>query len=349
MADFRTGLFRATLDALYYSRAYTALAGLTSGVGVIFTLHQVRLEEREGFAPNRILEVTQDFLKRAVDKVREHGLDIVDMDEARHRLLHGGAPFAVFTFDDGYRDNYELALPVMQAADAPMTVYVPTSFMQGCGQLWWLALERIIARTNSIDVTLAGEPYIAACDNEESKWEVFNTIYWAMRGMEEDEQRAFIEKLAEDHGYSLRKLCDCECLSWDELADFAGEKGVQIGAHTVHHYALARLDEDMALEEMREGRRILEERLGRPVRHFSFPYGGPDSAGARDFALAERLGFHTAVTTRPGVLYPEHARHLTALPRVSLNGAYQKERYIDVFLSGVPFALYNGFRRVNAA
>lgn len=349
MPDIRTGLFRATLDALYYSKAYSALSPITKGVGVIFTLHQVTKREREGFAPNKILEVTQEFLKSTIGKVRDRGLDIVDMDEAKRRLQHGGDPFAVFTFDDGYRDNYELALPVMQAEGAPMTVYVPTSFMEGTGQLWWLALERIIASSHAMDITLRGEPYIASCESEEDKWEVYNNIYWAMREMSEDDQRSYIEKMAEDHGYDLKRLCNSECMTWDEFDDFAEEKGVHIGAHTVNHYAIARLDEERALYEMREGRRILEERLNRPINHFSFPYGAPSAAGLRDFGLAEKLGFATAVTTRPGVLFAEHSKHMMALPRVSLNGCYQKERYVDVFLSGVPFALYNGFKRVNAA
>jgi peptidoglycan/xylan/chitin deacetylase (PgdA/CDA1 family) len=65
--------------------------------------------------------------------------------------------------------------------------------------------------------------------------------------------------------------------------------------------------------------------------------------------LAQCLGFKTAVTTRPGVLYPEHREYLTALPRVSLNGQFQALRFIDVFLSGAPFALWNRFKRVDNA
>ena len=69
----------------------------------------------------------------------------------------------------------------------------------------------------------------------------------------------------------------------------------------------------------------------------------------REFAMARELGFKTAVTTRPGVLFPEHRDYLMALPRISINGDYQDSRYVEVLLSGTATALWNRFRHVNAA
>ena len=86
----------------------------------------------------------------------------------------------------------------------------------------------------------------------------------------------------------------------------------------------------------------------RPV-HFSYPVGDRTSAGQREFHVAMQAGFKTAVTTRPGALFPEHAAHLTALPRISLNGEYQQRRYAKVLTSGVATAVWNRFRRVDAA
>jgi peptidoglycan/xylan/chitin deacetylase (PgdA/CDA1 family) len=89
--------------------------------------------------------------------------------------------------------------------------------------------------------------------------------------------------------------------------------------------------------------------LGARPAHLSYPYGDAGSAGAREFAIAAELGFKTAVTTRPGVLFRSHAKHLTALPRISLNGEYQQLRYVRVLLSGSATAIWNGFRRAEAA
>ena len=70
-------------------------------------------------------------------------------------------------------------------------------------------------------------------------------------------------------------------------------------------------------------------------------------AAARDFALVGEFGFSTATTTRKGVLFPEHADHLHALPRVSLNGDFQNLPHLRALLSGAPFILKNGMRRLD--
>jgi peptidoglycan/xylan/chitin deacetylase (PgdA/CDA1 family) len=99
---------------------------------------------------------------------------------------------------------------------------------------------------------------------------------------------------------------------------------------------------------MTESRARLRAELGVEAAHFCFPYGGRGAAGGREFALAEKAGFASAVTTRPGMLFPEHRQRLAALPRLSVNGRHQSVAALDILLSGAPFALMNGGRRVAA-
>ena len=147
----------------------------------------------------------------------------------------------------------------------------------------------------------------------------------------------------------LRSFCDELCMSWAEIAQLAADPLVTIGAHTVTHCILKKVGEDAVRSEMRESAAVLEAALGKRPQHFSYPFGDPTSAGPREFAIAGALGFKTAVTTRPGVLFAEHRDHLMALPRVSLNGEYQQRRYVRVLMSGAGTAMWNGFRRVDAA
>ena len=122
MTNWKTTAFKAGLDALYFSGAHHMLAPFARGTGVIFTLHHVREASGRRFSPNRILQVTPDFLDAVIERVRTHDIDIVSIDEAHRRLTTPGEHkrFVVFTFDDGYRDNLEVAYPIMKKHDAPL-------------------------------------------------------------------------------------------------------------------------------------------------------------------------------------------------------------------------------------
>ena len=99
--------------------------------------------------------------------------------------------------------------------------------------------------------------------------------------------------------------------------------------------------------ELENGRAVIEAALGVRPQHLAYPVGDRSAAGAREFKIAAELGFKTAVTTRPGVVFRRHSGHLTALPRISLNGDFQRPRYARVLVSGAATAMWNGFRPVN--
>jgi peptidoglycan/xylan/chitin deacetylase (PgdA/CDA1 family) len=138
-------------------------------------------------------------------------------------------------------------------------------------------------------------------------------------------------------------------MDWNEIAEIAADPLATIGAHTVNHTMLAKASDDVVRAELKLSRAVLETALGAAPAHLAYPYGDHSTAGAREFRIAAELGFKTAVTTRPGVLFAEHGEHLMALPRVSLNGKYQQERYLPVLMSGAATTVWNGFRRVDAA
>jgi peptidoglycan/xylan/chitin deacetylase (PgdA/CDA1 family) len=130
-------------------------------------------------------------------------------------------------------------------------------------------------------------------------------------------------------------------MDWDDVRTIAGHPLATIGAHTVNHYNLKRLSEEKAFSEMADAARILEFELGTLPRHMAYPYGYAAAVCHREVALAKQAGFVSAVTTRHGLLHPEHANHLLALPRISVNGRYQRVAHIRTMLSGVTTPLAN--------
>lgn len=341
MANRSNTLFKAALSAMHYSGAGSLIAPFTSGDGVIFMLHHVTPEPQGAFAPNRILKVTPQFLESVVQQVTAAGFDVISLDDVPQRLSGPphARPFAVFTLDDGYRDNREHAYPIFRKYGVPFTIYVATAYADGNGELWWLALEEALKRLTAVTVEMGDETRTFPLTTATEKDAAFTAIYWWMRAQPEDKTRALVRRLAAQAGLDMAQQCRDLVMTWDEIRDLASDPLVNIAAHTRHHYALGRLMPDDARAEMVESIARIEAELGRPCRHFSYPYGCEISAGEREFALAAELGIMTAVTTRKGLLYRRDANAMTALPRLSLNGDFQDNRYVKVLLSGAPFAL----------
>lgn len=348
-------MFRSGLDLLYFSGASRALAGSCGGLGAIFMLHHVRpaVSTRSGFAPNAGLEVTAEFLDATIAHVRARGYDIVSLDEAVERIVdgdkNGRAPFVAFTLDDGYADNRRHAWPVFTRHRCPFTIFVAPAIADGVCELWWRALEEVIAAHDRVEADIGGETWRLDTATTALKQEAFRRLYWPVRQMAEADQRVWIRRFADAHGFDLDGYCRSQAMTWDELRDIATDELCTIGAHTINHFALAKLDDRQALDELVGSRRRIGEELGSEPDLFAYPYGDAGSAGERDFALARKAGYRAAVTTRKGLLRGEHANRLWSLPRVSLNGGYQKVRYVDVLLSGAAFALWGKIRRREVA
>ena len=292
------------------------------------------------------------FLEAVIESLRRAGIEFVSLDEMHRRLIARDFTrrFVCLTFDDGYRDNAVWAYPILKARGVPFAIYVPTSFADGQGELWWLVLEKVIAANARVVLPADGAERTFECATPAAKAETFDTIYWWLRGLEsEAELRASVNALAQRYAVDVAALCNDLCMSWDELKALAADPLVTIGAHTVNHVMLKKTSESAARHEMAASAAAIERKLGTRPAHFSYPIGDPTSAGPREFRIAREIGFKTAVTTRPGVLFPEHGEHLTALPRLSLNGEYQRLRYVEVLMSGAATALWNGFARVDAA
>jgi len=331
------------LSALHYSGADSMLAPFTRGIGAIFVLHHVSAEKPGRFEPNRIRKVAPQFLELVIRQVRQSGFEIVSLDEAHFRLIEGdyGKPFVCFTFDDGYRDNLEHAYPIFKQHRLPFAVYIPTDYADGRGDLWWLALEKVISQVDTLTLKMDGTLRRLRCSTPAEKDTTFHTVYWWLRSIDEVDARGTVRELCDGIDFDADSLSTDLMMSWAEIRQLAADPLVTIGGHTRRHYALARLTLAEAHAEIEKSVRRIEQETGKPCRHFSYPYGDAASAGPREFALVKELGLRTGVTTRNGLIHPRHALELAALPRISLNGDYQKPRYVKVLLSGAPFALLN--------
>ena len=352
MNSLQKTLVRGGFETLYFSAAHHLMRPFVAGFGVILTLHHVRPPRFDRFQPNRLLEIRPSFLDDVLRWLRRSGLDLVSLDEMHRRLMSGSPArrFVCITIDDGYRYTLQWAYPILKRHQVPFTVYIATSFPDLFGELWWLALEAVVARNKRVRLLVDGREQAFECASVAEKRHVFQQLYGWLRSLRTEETlRNVVRDLAGRYRVDLSAFCDELCMSWEELTTLAADALVTVGAHTVNHVMLAKVPEKSARSEMEMSRSVIEAALGRRPDHLSYPVGDATSAGFREFRIASELGFLTAVTTRPGMIFPEHRDHLTALPRISLNGEHQQMRYVRVLLAGAATAMWNGFRRVNAA
>lgn len=321
---------------------------LTRGQGAILMFHNVRPANPRAYAPNQPLEITPEFLETTIQLLARLKYEVIPVADVTARLTaNDGRRFAALTFDDGYRDNLEFAAPILQRHATPYTIYVTTGFVNRTSRLWWLELEAAIGLLDHIDIEIAGDRFSVAARTPEEKCNAYVGAYAFLRNHDESVMLDRISALLAQSG-ARDDFCHL-CMTWDEIRTATQDPLCTIGAHTLTHARLAKYDESFVRHELLESRDVIEREIGRPVVHLAFPFGDNLSAGPREFAIAQECGYETALTTRPGVLFPNHRDYLTALPRLAVHGGWQNVRSLESLLTGAPFALWNLGRRVNVS
>ncbi|WP_205909105.1 polysaccharide deacetylase family protein [Neorhizobium lilium] len=324
--------------------AAMAVAGLmpqARGLGAIFTLHHVRPHDRRAFEPNRHLEVTPDFLSSAIEQLRSDGYEFVRLSDIPRLLAEpAGRPFAAFTLDDAYRNNAEHALPVFAAHDVPFTIFVAQGFAERTHTLWWETLTDILGREREIRFDFgAGEESVPLTSVHQKLAAFERFVPLVMTGKDEAGAISRIDALARLHGIDPLAITADLTMSPDELKALFDHPLVDYGAHTVSHRAISRLSPEEARYEMQQSADYLQALTGERPVSIAYPYGTAQAICERDQAAARELGLTVGVTTRPGTLHAVDLNRLTALPRISLNGYFQRARYVSALASGIPFRL----------
>ena len=231
---------------------------------------------------------------------------------ARARQLPAGA--VAVTFDDGYADNLEAALPALERHGVPATVFVATSFV-GERRFWWDELDMALLgpgrRPARLELELAGERRSWPTTGERERAVAHAELQAALRGAAVQAIAPAIELLRQWAGAELREDGAGRPLSPDELGRLAASDLVEVGAHSRRHGSLASQDAQTLRDEVEGSRDDLEGWLGKPPAAFSYPFGDRRPRAAR---TVRRAGFELAVSTGLGAVSWLSGRY--DLPRV---------------------------------
>jgi peptidoglycan/xylan/chitin deacetylase (PgdA/CDA1 family) len=311
-----------------------------AGLGTIFTLHHVRPPLPRRFAPNAHLEVSPEFLDRAIARLKRDGYEFVALDTlpSRTRSASGKRPFVAFTLDDGNRDNLDHALPIFARHNAPFTVFVAQGLSERTHGIWWETLAELLGRLGRLTFDFGSGEEFLPLGKDSQKHAAFARFAAFVHSHEENEAVGRIDELARRHGLEPLNLVHASIMERSELRQLARHPLASLGAHTVSHRALARLPETEAAAEMALSADYVADIAGKRPAAIAYPYGTNEAVSPREGRLAAELGFSVGVTTRPGTIKATNGNALM-LPRLSLNGHYQKPRYAAALASGIPMRL----------
>ncbi len=345
-------VLRVAFDTLHFSGLTALTRNFLRGRGAIFCLHHVCPGggRQQGFYPNSKLEIVPEFLASLINHVRMRGYQTLSLGDAVAQLKSSPKnekPFAVFTLDDGYKDNQIYAQPVFNDLNCPYTIFVAPRIAEGTCELWWRILELIIAQNKNVSGQIGDFSFNLLCSTETEKWVAWNVLLPKLEALDEHRQRTCIRALAAVHGVDVEAYCKSVAMTWDDLRHINQDPLCTIGAHTMNHHSVGKMNEADAAQELQKSRATISKQLGQDVAFNAYPYGDEPNASARDFKLAAQAGYQASLTTRKGIVVSGHAQHVHALPRVMVSGRYQEIRYVDAMMSGLPTLLLNKFKTVN--
>lgn len=297
--SLRATVIRGVSGALFHCGLVGPIArgvgfGRTKRKVPILVLHRVN-DEDDPFMPSLPTAV---FAARMAHIARHY--QVLTVEDLVERLPQGRLPrnALALTFDDGYRDNFTHAAPILRRLGLPATVFLVTGHIDSPQALWFdrLALAFKTTTTRWVEV---GDGHVYRLATVSDRLTALDAALAHLKQLADQDRHASVERLVE----SLRPRPERPkrlMLSWDEVGALRG-LGLSIGAHTITHPILSRLSPDRAWDEIHGSKTAIETALGVPVRAFAYPNGGPSDYNETVTSLVRRAGFSCAVTTRRGL------------------------------------------------
>ena len=229
--------------------------------------------------------------------------NVLPLDEAIDMLQAGRLPARAMaiTFDDGYADNCNIALPLLQRHRMNATFFVASDFIDG-GRMWNDSIVEFVRRAVGSELDLAALGLgCHSLAGDAARRATISRLLREVKYLTPEQRSNVVQQLEARAAAAGTRLPSDLMMTTDQLRALR-RAGMLIGGHTRHHPILAKLDDAGAREEICGGKQRLEAMLGEPVKLFAYPNGRPgQDYVARDAALVRAAGYRAAVTTAPGM------------------------------------------------
>jgi peptidoglycan/xylan/chitin deacetylase (PgdA/CDA1 family) len=280
---------------------------------IVLTYHRIGEAGSDPFYDQVISASPDAFhaqMKWLHDRIR-----ILTLDKLNAWVQTGGPwkePAAFVTFDDGYRDNFDVAVPILREFKVPATFFIPTEFLESAKLPWWDHVAFVIKKTGKRWLKLKrsqrGDDGAISIDlSSVSRGAAIMIIVRAFLDETITDERWFLDQLTAEAAVEMDEasLNFALFMSWDQVRQLAdSEEGLTIGSHAHSHNKLARLTDVLQRRELSFSKQILESRLGREIQALAYPYGWPGTYNAATKSMASEAGYRLGFASREGVNRP---------------------------------------------
>ena len=281
---------------------------MKSGESLVLFYHRIA----EGVDDPFKLCVSPARFAAQLDEIRRYG----EPSTLAERSLASLRPRIVVTFDDGYADNLANAVPIAEAKEVPITIFVTSGVLGLDNGFWWDRLSALLrSRPSSIsEITLpTNQGTVRVGLGSSSRKRDLLSVRHHLLPLPVTEIHRVLDTVSEEWGTSAAPPADPRPLTRSEFVQLTNSEMVTIGAHTVDHVRLRGLAAEAQKDNIASSKDELERLSGKAISHFAYPFGGHDSFDDHSVDAVRTAGFDTACTTIPGNAGPTADPH--RLPR----------------------------------
>lgn len=310
------GLLKAVKQALYalifYSGAYRPLTWIHrrffgARVRILYGHGVVRRGHPAGDFLRFLEFMGQDEFERDLRFLRKRCV-VLSLDEALESLRKGRVPdnAVVLTFDDGYKDNHDVILPLLEEHRLPAAIFLSAGLLDGAGEFWFNRLIECVYHTDRPEWKegVPGEGFPLRTDREKAS--AIQALAVRLKDMPEPEKQAALDRLEaalcpqRDKSRPLLPM-----LSWEGARRLAASPWVTVGAHSLTHPILTRIPPEEAEREILGSLALIREKTGTEPRHFAYPNGRRVDYNDRIRNIVSGAGFLSSCSTEPGGNAPD--------------------------------------------
>lgn len=283
----------------------------------IVTYHRVVREAQEDFPFDEgVISSNQQEFQQEMEYIKKD-FEVINFQDLA-LILKGqkkvNRPPLIVTFDDGYRDNFEIAFPILAKLELKATIFLATGFIGTDTVPWWDRVNCCIKKTErkAINFDSLGSINFQLTSPGEKRWAMAE-ILRRIKRIKPAQVCQALDELEKQTGIKVKNCMDEPMfMNWREVAEMS-RAGIEFGSHTVTHAILENIDDEIEVyRELTESKKIIEEHVQKDVICFAFPGSGQGDLREKVLYLMPRTGYYFATS------YLHGANHLERLDRFRL-------------------------------